>query len=658
MSVIIAAEAGFCMGVARAVRLTQDAMGRGEKLQSLGRLIHSPQMIARLEAKGLTSIPSLDEALPGRKVVIRAHGASREVYDRLEREGLEYIDATCPYVAKIHRIVRRESSGGAGVIILGDENHPEVIGILGHCQGEAVVVKDACEFSKLCLERQNCVEKPYILVSQTTASLCEWKKCEDKAKKEWTSLVLFGTMCKATESRQNKAEAVARRVDAMVVVGGRGSANTASLARLCSEFVPTAWVEQAGELTQDFFEGKRQVGITAGASTPAFIIKEVQLRMSEILSTGEEMSFEEMLEQSFRTVRSRERVKAEVTSVSPTELAVDIGTKHAGYVPLAEFTDDPAAKLEDLVKPGDTLELIVLRVNDVEGTVMLSKKRLDSAAGFEKIVAAGENGDVLEGRVVDVIKGGVVVLYQGIRVFIPASQATLSRGEPLEPLNKTMVNFKILETNRQRKRAVGSIRVALKDERDKLVEGFWQDVEIGRNYTGTVRSLTSYGAFVDIGGVDGMVHVSELSWSRIGSPADVVSVGQQLNVYIKDIDREKRKISLGYKDPAENPWELLRTKYSTGDTAKVKIVSMTPFGAFAQVIPGVEGLIHISQISAERIAKPGDALEIGQELDAKITDIDFDRCRVSLSLRALIEAEQQSSDEQPPVVMEFGPPQE
>ena len=385
--------------------------------------------------------------------------------------------------------------------------------------------------------------------------------------------------------------------------------------------------------------------------------------MNEILGAQqEEMSFEEMLEQSFKSVSSREKVTATVTSVSPTEVAVDIGTKHAGYVPLHEFTDDVGAKLDELVKVGDQLELLVLRVNDVEGTAMLSKKRLDAIAGFEKIVQAEADGTVLEGTVVDVVKGGVIALHESVRVFIPASQATISRGQELESLLKTKARFKILETNRQRRRAVGSIRTVLMEERKGKEEGFWQSIEIGKVYTGNVKSLTSYGAFVDLGGVDGMVHISELSWSRIKEPSEVVSVGQPLEVFVKDIDREKKKISLGYKKDAENPWEVLRQQYSDGDTAKVKIVSITPFGAFAQVIPGVDGLIHISQISNTRIDKPADVLSVGQEVDAQISEIDYDRKRVSLSIRALLEEtqvqEEAAAEEEPPLVMEFGPPEE
>ena len=381
--------------------------------------------------------------------------------------------------------------------------------------------------------------------------------------------------------------------------------------------------------------------------------------MSDIANIQDEMSFEEMLEQSFKTIYSKEKVTGVVTSVSSTEIAVDVGTKHAGYVPFDEYTDDPNVKLTELVKVGDQLELLVLRVNDVEGTAMLSKKRLDAIAGFEKVMNAKTTDEILDGIIVDIVKGGVIALSNGVRVFIPASQATMSRGQPLEPLLKTNVQFKILEINEGRRRAVGSIRAVLKDQRKVLEDQFWLDIEVGKVYTGTVKSLTSYGVFVDLGGVDGMVHISELSWSRIKNPSEIVSVGDTLEVIVKDVDRESKKISLGYKKSEDNPWEVLRRQHNVGDDVKSKIVSLTSFGAFATVIPGVDGLIHISQISDTRIDKPSDVLSVGDEVDVKITDIDYDKKRVSLSIRALLPTEEDAAqEEEPPLVMEFGPPEE
>ena len=447
--------------------------------------------------------------------------------------------------------------------------------------------------------------------------------------------------------RQQEAARLAEKSDVMIVIGGSHSSNTAKLAAICRPFCRTVQIETASQLDPADFVGARSIAITAGASTPARIIKEVHETMSEILENQnqEELSFEEMLNQSFKSTYNGEKVTGVVTSIAPNEIAVDIGTKHAGYVPLSELTDDPTAKPEDIVHKGDELELLVVRVNDVEGTVMLSKKRLDAQAGFEKVMGAAETEEVLDGVVTEVIKGGVLALTNGVKVFIPASQATMSRGEPLEGLLRKQVQFKILEVNRQRRRAVGSIRAVLRDQRKELEEKFWAEVEIGKHYTGTVKSLTDYGAFVDLGGVDGMVHISELSWGKIKHPSQVVKVGDVIDVYVKDIDPEKKKISLGYKKDEDNPWTILQNNYSVGQVVPVKVVSLTAFGAFAELIPGIDGLIHISQISRERVGKPSDVLSVGQQVDVKITELDFERRRISLSIKALLEEQPEAEAE-------------
>lgn len=370
--------------------------------------------------------------------------------------------------------------------------------------------------------------------------------------------------------------------------------------------------------------------------------------MSEFIA-NEEMSFGEMLDQSFKSTYNGKKETGVVVGYTPTEVQVDIGTKHTGYVPLHELTDDPNARVEDLVKIGDQIDLLVVRVNDVEGTVILSKKRLDAIAGLKKIEEAAESGEVLEGTVVEVVKGGVIVATNGVRVFVPASQASLSRIEDLNVLLKNNVSFKILEYKelpRGRKRAIGSIKAVLREQRKEQEEKFWESVEIGKTYTGAVKSLTQYGAFVDLGGIDGMVHISELSWNRIKHPSEVVNVGDVVEVYVKDIDREKKKISLGFKKAEDNPWEILKKDYPAGTVTKAKIVSLTTFGAFAQIIPGIDGLIHISQISNERVNKVSDVLEVGQEVDVKITEIDFDKKRVSLSIRALSEPAGEAASEE------------
>ncbi len=660
--ITIAKTAGFCFGVQRAVDMVFALAEQDEPVCTLGELIHNPQMVAELQQRDIPAITSPWEA-GGRTVVIRSHGIAKAVYDELQRAGCRVVDATCPFVEKIHKIVQERSKTDM-ILIAGDIAHPEVQGIAGFCEGPYLAFKSAAELDERRQELEKIGQKDCTVVAQTTFSTEEWQKSIEKLKKVCTNLKIFDTICIATEKRQKEAHALAVQSDAMVVIGGRHSSNTQKLAQICQPYCKTFFVECAEDLHGCSLKGYTNIGVTAGASTPACIIKEVHKTMSEILKDQEELSFEEMLDQSFKTIYNREKVTAVVTGLAPNEISVDIGTKHAGYVPLSELTDDPNAKVEDLVKVGDELELMVVRVNDVEGTVMLSKKRLDAIAGFEKVMGAVDTGEVLEGTVVEVIKGGVLALTNGVKVFIPASQATLSRSDSLEDLLKKKVEFKILEVNRQRKRAVGSIRAVLREQRKALEEQFWASVEAGQEYTGVVKSLTSYGAFVNLGGVDGMIHISELSWNRIKHPSEVVNVGDTVKVYIKDIDKENKKISLGYKKAEDNPWEIMKKDYAVGTVCTVKVVSMTPFGAFAQIIPGVDGLIHISQISNERINKPSDVLSVGQEVQVKITELDLEKKRVSLSIRALLEeakaaeeaapAEEASSD----VVYEAGPSEE
>ena len=650
MPVTVAKTAGFCFGVRRAVdtvyrQLEESCRTESPKLYTLGEIIHNPQVVEELNNLGAVAVEQLPELLTLEQtekvpVIIRSHGVPHSVYEAFEENGIPYVDATCPYVRQIQKIVADQPQDTL-VLVAGDAKHPEVKGIIGHCNATFVTFESAEELQKITENSPNLAKMNSVMVAQTTFNTSEWQKCVETAKKLYTKPKIFDTICKATLMRQTEAAHLAEVSDIMIVIGGRHSSNTRKLSDICSRYCKTIWVETAQELLNgqadvvcQIAAGSR-VGVTAGASTPVRIIKEVQKTMSEILKE-EEMSFEEMLDQSFKSTYTGEKVKAVVTSVAPNEITVDIGTKHTGYVPLAELTSDPSLKPEDIVKKGDEIELVVLRVNDVEGTVMLSKKRLDAQAGFEKVMAAAGTGEVLSGTVTDVVKGGVLAITEGVKVFIPASLSGVSKNEPLEQLLKQKVNFVIREVNEKRHRAVGSIKDVLKEQKKALEEKFWGEVEVGKRYQGVVKSLTSYGAFVDLGGVDGMVHISELSWLRIKHPSDVVKVGDVLDVYVKDIDTENKKISLGYKKTEDNPWEVLKRDYEIGSVVTAKVVSMTAFGAFAQIIPGVDGLIHISQISNERINKPQDVLTIGQEVQVQITDIDFDKKRVIMSMKALL----------------------
>lgn len=653
MKIRLAKTAGFCFGVNRAVDFIYDMIEKGEKVCTLGPIIHNPQLIADLEEKGVKIIESPLDAPEGTTVIIRTHGVEKEVIEKLEEMHIPYIDLTCPFVMKIHKIIKENSGENTVTLIAGDANHPEVQGFRSHCRGESFVYSSAEELEALLEKNPEIAQKQTVCVAQTTFSIKEWEKCLKILEIVCTNRNIFGTICGATNERQKEAKLLSRECDAVIVVGGRTSSNTNKLKKVCEENCPTFLIETADELKNISLDRFSSIGVTAGASTPAGIIKEVLFTMSENLNeqneqtiTSEEMSFEAALEENLKSMSTDQKVTGVVVGIAPNEIQVDIGRKYAGFIPLEEYSNDPNADPQSELKIGDELQLIIMKTNDVEGTIMLSKRRYDAIAIWDNILAAQEEGVIFEGVVSDVVKGGVIVYANGARVFIPASLTGLGRDAELETLLKQNVRFRIIEVNQQRRRAVGSIRSVIREERKAARDAFWADIEVGKVYQGVVKSLTSYGAFVDIGGVDGMVHISELSWGRIKHPSEIVNVGDEIEVFVKALDMENKKISLGYKKPEDNPWEILRRDYPVGTVATVKVVGMTTFGAFATVIPGIDGLIHISQIADRHIAKPQDVLSVGEEVQAMVTEIDFDKHRVSLSIRALIEPEEPEETEE------------
>jgi len=733
MPVFVARTAGFCFGVNKAVSLVYELLDRGKKVYTLGPIIHNPQLTAALEARGVEIIGSpedLPPTLPDNAVaVIRSHGVTGETEGRLRATGAEVCDATCPFVAKIHRIAA--DCGPEGLLLIaGDPRHPEVEGIRGHCACQNVVFQTPEELEKIF---EKYPEKypaasyhTVTAVAQTTFQAEIFKECIKKIKKHYTNASIFDTICNATAERQAEAVALAEKSDLMVIVGGRQSSNTAGLRDVCAPHCKTVLVETAAELDPSLLKDVRTVGLTSGASTPAEIMKEVLNVMSDMLEkenevtqetekitpedavpetaeiaetavaaegpaeaeavqeavedaapeaaeetqaaeeaapaeeaksavptaeptaepaeeaappkSFDEMTFEEAMEASLKTLSTDEKVRGIVVAINPSEVQVEvIGRKQTGYVPAEEMSADPNANPADLVKVGDEMELLIMKTDDQEGTIMLSKKRIDAQKGWDVILAAEQSGDILDGVITDVIKGGVLAVTNGVRVFIPASLASVVRLDDLSVLKGQPARFRIIETNIGRRRAVASVRAASREDRKEKEEAFWSTAEVGQAFHGQVKSLTSYGAFVDLGGVDGMVHISELSWTRIKHPSEVVKVGDMVDVYIRDLNPEKKKISLGFKKAGENPWEIFKAEYPIGTVTSAKVVGMTSFGAFAQILPGVDGLIHISQIADRRIEKPQDALKIGEEVTVKITNVDYDAKRISLSIRALLE---------------------
>lgn len=652
MQITLAKTAGFCFGVNRAVTMLYDLVNDGVKVSTLGPIIHNPQVISDLESRGVKILESAEGASHDTKIVIRTHGVEKDVLSLCEEKHFDYIDATCPFVKKIHKIVNENSKPDLPVLIAGDKNHPEVVGIKSYCKGKCYVFNSATELDNIFNNVDFDEKSPFIVVSQTTFSTKEWEKCVKKIKLLYTNAFIFDTICNATEERQAEALLLSQKNDIMIIIGGRTSSNTAKLKAVCEPNCPTYLIETAKELLDIDFCGVNSIGVTAGASTPDGIIKEVLKTMSEILENvnpidesvnavssekEETAGFAEMLEESLNNMSSDQNVVGTVVGFTATEIQVEIaGRKHAGYVPFDEYSDDPSADPKAELKIGDELKLRIMKTNDMEGTIKLSKRLYDRGAIWEAL----EADDTVHEGVVTGIAGdnkGLFVQSGGIKVFIPASLAKARRSDSLEDMLKTKVEFKIIEVNKQRRKVVGSIREVVAAKRKEVEDAFWANVAEGNVYTGTVRSLTNYGAFVDLGGVDGMIHISELSWTRIKHPSEVVKVGDTVEVYVKELDRENKKISLGYKKVEDNPWEILKRDYPVDSEVECQVVSLTSFGAFARIIPGVDGLIHISQISYKHIGTPAEALKVGDVVKAKIMEIDFDKKRVSLSIKALLD---------------------
>ena len=656
MSIKKAESAGFCFGVNRAINIVDEYLNQNIKVCTLGPIIHNMEMVRELNERGCRAVENISEVNDDETLVIRSHGVPQSVIDELEKNHIKYKDATCPFVKKIHKIVAKADKENDIVLIAGNKKHPEVCGIIGYCKSKCYTFNNQEELDNIIPiilnENKNCV----FVVAQTTFDTNEWKKCIKKIKKLCTNAKIFDTICSATSVRQNEADLIAENSDFMVVIGDRHSSNTGKLFDICKKKCPnTVLIETVNELDYTKVQNANNIGVTAGASTPTRIIKEVLDTMSEIKSgetTKFEESFEELLEESLKNLNTNERVMGTVLSIAPNEVQVDVGRKQTGFIPASELSNDPNAKPEDVVKVGDEIELLIMKTNDQEGTIMLSKRRVDAQKGWDELQDKVDSQEILSSKVTEAVKGGVIVLYNGVRVFVPASQATATRDESLEDLVGQDVDFRLIEVSQhgRRRRAIGSIRSVLKEQRAAQREEFWKECEIGKRYKGVVKSLTSYGAFVDLGGVFGMIHISELSWTHIKHPSEVVNVGDTVDVYVKDINEETKKISLGFKNAEDNPWEILKNNYPEGTVVKATIVGLTTFGAFANIIPGIDGLIHISQIANKRIDKPADVLKVGEVVDAKITAIDFDKKRVSLSMRALLpEDEQAPAKETAPV---------
>ena len=634
MQIQKAKSAGFCFGVNRAIEACYEKIGT-DKLYTYGPLIHNKQVTTDLKNKGVTILDSLDGITSG-TVVIRSHGVGKEIYHKLEEQGLQYIDGTCPFVKKIHRLVEDYGKQNIEVIIVGDKNHPEIQGIQGWCSTNCHIIRTVEEAQSLVLDKK----KLYAVVVQTTFQRRKFQDIVDVLNQKNACLHVHNTICSATEQRQKEAEELSKKMDKMVVIGDKNSSNTQKLYEICKKNCnSTFYIETIQDLVLNIFSTNDKIGVTAGASTPPAIIKEVISTMSELdtqnnavkNSGEEELSFEQLLNESFVSLHTGDIVKGTVIQVSNEEVSVNLGYKSDGIIPRGEYSSDPSVVPSQVVHPGDEIEVFVVRVNDGEGNVLLSKKRLESQKGMAEIEAAFNDKTPVTGKVTEIVKGGIIAVVNSVRVFIPSSQVSNKFIEDLSVFKGQELTFNIIELDRNKRRIIGGRKDMINKELNQKRAELFAQIEKGSKIKGTVSRITDFGAFVDLGGVDGLIHISEISWGRISNPKEVLSEGQEVEVIVLDVDKEKGKISLSLKDAANNPWNTAAEKYAIGSIVEGKVVRMVPFGAFIELEPGVDGLVHISQIANKHVVKPEDELTIGQMIQVKVLDVNPEQKKISLS---------------------------
>lgn len=632
----VAESAGFCFGVKRAIEMAYEAIGVEPKLYSYGQLIHNKTVTDDLASKGLEIVESLDGLTEG-TLLIRSHGVGKALYDEAEAKGLNILDGTCPFVKKIHNIVHEKLAEGMGIIIVGDGTHPEVIGINGWCENAAVILEDE-EAAKT---KEIPEKEKYAVVVQTTFRQAKFDKILGILQDRGINMEVHNTICSATEKRQTEAEELSKTVDKMIVIGGKNSSNTQKLVEICAKNCGnTVHIETICDLVLNNFGKDDKIGITAGASTPPAIIKEVVVTMSEALENAvqnlggsEEATFEQMLEESLVTLHTGDVVKGTVIQVVNEEVSVNLGFKSDGIIARGEFSSDPTVIPSKTVQPGDEIEVFVVRVNDGDGNVMLSRKRIEAQKGIEEIEAAYNDKAVVTGTVTNVVKGGLIAVVNGVNVFIPSSQVSNRFIEDLSVFNGQELEFNIIEVDRVKRRFIGGRKALVEQEIAAKRAALFETIQAGSRVNGTVSRLTDFGAFVDLGGVDGLIHISEMSWGRISNPKEVLKEGQEVEVFVLDVDKEKGKISLSLKDADKNPWKLAAEKYAVGSIVEGKVVRMVPFGAFVELEPGVDGLVHISQIANKHVVKPEDELKVGEIINVKVLEVNPEQKKISLSKR-------------------------
>lgn len=637
MEVVLARSAGFCFGVKRAIETAESTARQGEAY-TYGPLIHNRQVVERLEQNGLKAIDDLQVGQG--KVIIRSHGVPPEIYARGKELGVELVDATCPFVQKAQRLAMQFQQDGYQVIVVGDRRHPEVQGIIGWTGNQGIAVEDPQEAEKLPAFGKIAV------LAQTTQPEKNFQAVVEVLQRKNPDVIVRNTICSATGERQEAALELAKQVEVMVVVGGRDSANTRKLAKLCLETgTPTYQVEKAEDLQTVWFSGAKKAGLTAGASTPEWIIEEVYKKMTEINTPNQaEREFESMAdwEQSLQDLSRGQVVTGTVVRITPEEALVDIGGKSEGILPLKELAAKPPNHPAEILAVGDQVKVVILREENKEGYPVLSKRRVDQMQAAEKIEQAYKNGSELQAVAVEVVKGGLLVDL-GMRGFVPASQVQRGYVENLEQFIGQTLRLRVLEFDRAKNKVVLSQKTILEEEAKRASTELWQTITEGQTVKGVVRRLTNFGAFVDIGGVDGLLHISDMAYGRVNHPSEVVQVNQEVEVQVLKVDRERERISLGLKQVLPDPWESAETNFPAGAIVTGTVVRLAPFGAFVSLADGIDGLIHISQLSERHIAKAEEVVKVGQKLNVKVLECKPEERRISLSLKE-VETDQANAE--------------
>lgn len=673
MRIKVAEHIGFCFGVRRAIEMAEQAAAMHGKVYTLGALIHNAAVVRRLAEEGVITAESLQEIPPGFHVVIRSHGVPPETYSACAARGVSIIDATCPFVQRIHEIALEETRAGRCVMIVGDPAHPECIGINGCCGGNAYFVRKPGDV--LALSETEAVS----LLAQTTTSVSLFETAEELAQKRYADLHVFRTICSTTAARQKEAEELSKTCTRMIVIGDENSSNTQKLLSVCKKHCKQLQsIAKHSELSLEKIHVNDIIGIVSGASAPDWIIREVITRMSELEKTMAENpvensevkteatatveepaaaapteetavetateqnentdpNFAEAFEKTLVRIRNGQILTGSVVQIVDGEVCVNIGYKSDGFIPRSEFSADADINPADVVNVGDQIEVEVLKVNDGEGNVLLSRKNVESKKMWDNLVQDENIQDkVFEGVGKEVVKGGLIATIDGVRAFIPASQLSTKYIENISEFVGQPIKLKVIEVDKARKRIVASHKAVMLAEAEEARKQKWAQLEVGAKVKGVVRRITDFGAFVDIGGIDGLVHVTDVAWGRVKHPSDVLSIGQEVEVLIRDVDVERQRVSLGYKQLQPKPWTMADQKYPVGTIVEGKVVRIVPFGAFVALEPTIDGLIHISQVGVKRIVKVEDEINVGDIVRCKVLDVNPEAKRISLSRREVI----------------------